>query len=108
MKNERKCCHIISDVTALFDVIEMITFPSCYLVILYDFARFYFVTDFLPDSSMKSITSAQIQTVFQNTAGEDVGNGTEDDIFCGENAVESEEISCVGHKSIEVVKSDAE
>ena len=50
----------------------------------------------------------QIQFILQNTTGQNVGNRTEDDIFCGENAKESEERSCVGHKSSKVVKSDAE
>lgn len=54
----------------------------------------------------ETISLIQIQTVFQNTTGENVGNCAEDGVFRYENTKESEEISCAGHEGVEVVKSD--
>ena len=56
----------------------------------------------------ETISLIQVQTVFQNTTGENVGNCAEDGVFRYENTKESEEISCAGHEGVEVVKSDTE
>ena len=56
----------------------------------------------------ETISLIQVQTVFQNTTGKNVGNCTEDGVFCAEKTKESEEISGVSHECVEVVKSDAQ
>ena len=59
-------------------------------------------------ASLQGSCLVQVQTIFQNTNGKNVGNRTEDKVFCGENTEESEEISGVGHEGLQIVKSDAE